>query len=102
MSYMYICMLVIVSGYLSFRNGDQGSVFIQTLCRYLDQFHSTTDLLTILTWCNSDIAHQFQSYAPSTRDDPNKRDLHQKKQMPWYFSRLTKEIIFKPKVLIGQ
>ena len=82
---------ILFSGYLSFRN-ETGSIFIKTVCKYLQNHHKDIDLLTILTRVAGEVAHEYQT---NNRDNAA---LDKKKQMPWYFSRLCKDVVFHPKI----
>ena len=80
------------TGYFSFRLSS-GSPFINHLCDGLRK-HKEDDLLAILTWVQSQVAIKYSSNAPSTVNDPSRRNFHNKKQMPWIASMLTRNVYF--------
>ena len=87
---------VVTTGYFSFR-GRHGTVFITALCAMLRQYHTTQDLIHILTRVNHDVAYFFESLVSTA--NPDHRFLSHKKQMPTIVSMLTKDIYFVPKQL---
>jgi len=76
--------------FFSFRNVDDGSWFIQSLCRVLDLAANNearqsegADLLRLLTAVNRKVAYEYQS---NTKNEA----LNQMKEMPNFMSTLTK------------
>ncbi|CAD6234728.1 GSCOCT00002071001.2-RA-CDS [Cotesia congregata] len=80
-----------VADHRSFRNEQQGSWFIQTVCRQLRERATKEDILTVLTYVIQHVALDFVSRAPE------KPLIHEKKQTPCIISRLTKLLQFYPK-----
>ncbi|KAG2466107.1 caspase-7-like [Polypterus senegalus] len=81
----FLCGYSTVAGYFSWRNESSGSVFIQTLCKVLQEYGKRLEIIKILTRVNNIVAFNFQSntyYSPT----------HAKRQMPCIISRLTKEL----------
>ncbi|XP_043653907.1 caspase-3 [Drosophila teissieri] len=85
--------------FFSFRNVDDGSWFIQSLCRVLDQAAANeagtpegAELLRLLTAVNRKVAYEYQS---NTKNEA----LNQMKEMPNFMSTLTKtfQLRVKPK-----
>ncbi|EDX12671.1 GD20281 [Drosophila simulans] len=88
-----------LSEFFSFRNVDDGSWFIQSLCRVLDQAAANeaatpegVELLRLLTAVNRKVAYEYQS---NTKNEA----LNQMKEMPNFMSTLTKtfQLRVKPK-----
>lgn len=88
-----------IAEFFSFRNVDDGSWFIQSLCRVLDVAASNeaaqpegAELLRLLTAVNRKVAYEYQS---NTRNEA----LNQMKEMPNFMSTLTKtfHLRVKPK-----
>ena len=79
----------LLPGYVSFRN-ETGSTFLKTLCKQLQDNHEELDILTIMTRVANQVAYKFQTYN-------RKPAMNGKKQMPWFFSRLTKDVVFRDK-----
>lgn len=80
-----------VAGYYSWRNTTNGSWFIQSLCKILKEHSANTDLLTMMTMVNYEVAFKFQSNVPKDYT----MDL--KKQIPSITTMLTRKIFFLPK-----
>ncbi|XP_030573655.1 caspase-3 [Drosophila novamexicana] len=83
--------------YFSFRNVDDGSWFIQSLCRVLDSAAANeasqpegVDLLRLLTAVNRKVAYEYQS---NTKNEA----LNQMKEMPNFMSTLTKSFQLRVK-----
>lgn len=74
-------------GFYSFRNIENGSWFIQALCKELNERKHNYDLLKILTFATQTVAYDYQSRSY----DP---ELDEKKQIPCVVSMLTKMIMF--------
>ncbi|XP_049819851.1 caspase-1-like isoform X2 [Aethina tumida] len=72
-------------GYYSWRSPDTGSWFIQTFCEILDELKYKEDLLTILTIVICRVAYDYESRGLVTG----------KKQVPCFFSKLTKLLKFE-------
>ncbi|XP_077286324.1 caspase-1-like [Arctopsyche grandis] len=84
-----LIMYSTIAGYVSFRDPD-GSWFIKTLCKELDEKSECYDLSQILTFVNKRIALDFESIAL----DPVTNEPVACKTMPEYQSRLTKLLKF--------
>lgn len=86
-----------IPGYYSWRNGMNGSWFIQALAEALKDFGRTVEIRKLLTVVNKKVAQNFQSF------NPDKKDFHRMKQIPCITSMLTKDLYFsttkKKKVL---
>ncbi|KAH8246930.1 hypothetical protein KR032_004283 [Drosophila birchii] len=85
--------------FFSFRNVDDGSWFIQSLCRELDiaAFNDASrregaELLRLLTAVNRKVAYEYQS---NTKNEA----LNQMKEMPNFMSTLTKTFYLRVKPL---
>lgn len=78
--------------HVSWRNTTTGSWFVQTLCKALNKFARSTDLLTILTSVCHFVAHNKKA---NLTDDEN--IIHEFKQMPCIASTLTKLLYFEEK-----
>ncbi|KAH8236537.1 hypothetical protein KR026_004498 [Drosophila bipectinata] len=83
--------------FFSFRNVDDGSWFIQSLCRVLDVAASNeasqpegAELLRLLTAVNRKVAYEYQS---NTKNEA----LNQMKEMPNFMSTLTKTFYLRVK-----
>jgi hypothetical protein len=79
-----------VPGYFSWRNSTKGSWFIQALCRMLDRYGGTRDLLWIMTRVNYAVAYEFESNA-------SREYMNRKKQIPCIMSMLTKDLYLTAK-----
>lgn len=81
-----------VPGYVSWRQENTGSWFIQALCEELrNSWIDGSDLTVTLMNVNRRVAFNFQSNTPS------KPKLHKMKQIPHYVSMLTRFVKFAPK-----
>ncbi|XP_074660084.1 uncharacterized protein LOC141912658 [Tubulanus polymorphus] len=77
-----------VPGYVSWRNTQTGSWFIQALCEVLKEHYTKLDLVKILTRVNRKVAYEYGT------NNPKNKEMHEKKQMPLIYSTLTKELYF--------
>ncbi|CAL7951454.1 unnamed protein product [Xylocopa violacea] len=75
-------------GYYSFRNPDNGSWFVQELCKELKQNWQTRDLLWMMTSVIRRVAVNYESF------NPENRKYHGKKQIPAVVSMLTRLLYF--------
>lgn len=76
-----------VPGFYSWRNGANGSWFIQALCQVLDELKdSPVEIRKLLTRVNRMVAQNFQS------SNPDNADFHKMKQVPCITSMLTKDL----------
>jgi caspase 7 len=80
-----------IAGYYSWRNSQNGSWFIQSLCHVLNERGRTDELLQLLTAVNRRVAYHFES---NTADPA----MSGKRQIPCIVSMLTKELYFRPKL----
>ncbi|KAH3830356.1 caspase-3-like isoform X1 [Dreissena polymorpha] len=81
-----------VPGYYSWRNGTNGSWFIQALCAVLDMLgDEPVELQKILIALNRKVAQSFES------NNPGNADFHQMKQVPAISSMLTKDLFLTRK-----
>jgi len=78
-------------GYFSFRNPEKGSWYIQSLCDVIEEFHLTTDLLSMLTIVSRKVALEYESF------NDYQYFLHEKKQIPTVTHTLMRNIFLKPK-----
>ncbi|XP_062142143.1 caspase-like [Drosophila sulfurigaster albostrigata] len=78
-------------GFCSWRNTLDGSWFIQSLCEELALKGSSSHLLTLLSCVAGRVAFNFESYNPS---NPT---MHQKKQITFTMSTLTRILCFPDK-----
>ncbi|XP_061107233.1 caspase-7-like [Conger conger] len=74
-------------GYYAWRDTQNGSWFIQSLCSILDEFGKQLEIMQLMTRVNNMVALNFQV----THRKPS---LNAKKQMPCIVSMLTKELFF--------
>ena len=72
-----------VPGFVSWRNSEKGSWFVQALCEIFMTYAGQEDLLGMLVRVNRKVAQEFQSY-------------EHKKQVPSPVVRLTKKVYFFP------
>jgi len=82
-----------MEGFVSFRNPQDGSWFIQNICLILEEHlknGNELELYQFLTTVNREVAYRYQSSATNPRFD-------EKKAMPNFVSTLTKTFILKPK-----
>uniref|UniRef100_A0A8D8F140 Caspase-1 n=3 Tax=Culex pipiens TaxID=7175 RepID=A0A8D8F140_CULPI len=79
-------------GFMSFRNIESGSWFIQELCVELNENGERYDLLTLFTFVTQRVAHQHESNVP---DNP---EYHQKKQIPCIVSKLSRLLLLSGRV----
>ncbi|WAR20930.1 CASP1-like protein [Mya arenaria] len=76
-----------VPGYYSWRNGANGSWFIQALCAVLEKhLEKGIEIRKLLTLVNRQVAQNFQS------SNPDNEDFHRMKQVPCISSMLTKDL----------
>lgn len=80
-------------GYFSFRNTQNGSWFVQSLCKEINERKSNYDFLKILTFATQTVAYDYES-------NSNTIELDQKKQVPCIVSMLTKLLLFPKKETI--
>ncbi|VDN37096.1 unnamed protein product [Gongylonema pulchrum] len=73
-------------GYVSWRNSVRGSWFVQSICEVFAKYAKTTDILSMLTLVNKQVADAFESSTGSF------------KQIPDHSSRLRKDFYFFPGV----
>lgn len=94
-----------IPGFYSWRNTDNGSWYIQALCRLIElhygdeeasmkdpRYEPDLDFLRLLTRVSYDVAYFFQSSVPTNPD------LDQKKQVPSIVSQLTRDLYFPTKI----
>lgn len=82
-----------VPGFYSWRNGANGSWFIQALSEALEKMDGSIEIRKLLTVVNRKVAQNFQS------NNPDNKDFHQMKQIPCITSMLTKDLfLFKKKL----
>ncbi|XP_018421168.1 PREDICTED: caspase-3-like [Nanorana parkeri] len=74
----FLCHYSTPAGYFAFRNRNNGSWFIQSLCEMLEKYWKEYELLNILTRVNQKVALEFESNG--------------KKEMPCIVSKLTKDL----------
>ncbi|XP_070569397.1 caspase-3-like [Ptychodera flava] len=84
-----------VQGFISWRNEEYGSAFVQALCQMLDLYANGMDLLRIMTRVNYIVANEYE-FTISTLSNEFGR-IEKKKQMPSIVSMLTKELYFSSK-----
>ncbi|XP_011499428.1 PREDICTED: caspase-1-like isoform X2 [Ceratosolen solmsi marchali] len=80
-----------VEGFFSWRNPEEGTWFVQSLCDVIDKHASTTDLSKMLTMTARKVATDFASY---NNLDPT---LHDQKQVPSVTSMLIRDLYFSSK-----
>lgn len=81
-------MYATVEGYSAWRDTLNGSCFIQTLVKKLEEHRDRRNLMAILTIVNREVAVGFQSSCP-------RKEYDQKKAMCSIVSMLTRELSFK-------
>ncbi|CAK1603521.1 unnamed protein product [Parnassius mnemosyne] len=79
----FFVMYSTVEGFLSYRNV-LGSFMIQELCKVIDKYHESLDMLHIATLVNRKVAYEYSTYTPKNAATNNK------KQMPEARFTLTK------------
>jgi hypothetical protein len=77
-------------GHFAWRNGQNGSWFVQAIFEQLNEFAFSLDLVKILTRVNHQVALDFESRNKDWR-------LNNKKQVPSIVSMLTKDLHFTKK-----
>jgi hypothetical protein len=82
-----------ISGHYSWRNSVNGSWFIQSLCKVLNEQGNDLDIMRILTAVNRRVAYFYES---NSRDQA----MTGKKQVPCIVSMLTKELYFRKKKVL--
>lgn len=75
------------AGYYSWRNTQNGSWFMQSLCEMLQRYSGELELMQIMTRVNRSVALHFESAS-------NLPGYSGKKQIPCIVSMLTKEFYF--------
>ena len=87
-----------IPGYYSWRNGANGSWFIQALCETLENLDdsATVEIRKLLTVVNRKVAQKFQSF------NPGNDDFHEMKQIPCITSMLTKDLFIRKKKRVRQ
>ncbi|XP_040068356.1 caspase-7 isoform X2 [Ixodes scapularis] len=78
-----------VPGFYAWRNTTQGSWFVQSLCRVLQQRAWNTDLLTMMTVVCRHVALYYESSVPGDTV------MDRKKQVPSFVSTLTRLVYFR-------
>jgi hypothetical protein len=79
-----------VAGFYSWRNSQNGSWFIQSLCAIFDEYAEELEVMQLLTMVNRRVAFYFESNA----SEPS---MSGKRQVPCIVSMLTKELYFRKK-----
>ena len=79
-----------ISGFYSWRNTVQGSWFIQTLTKILDEHALKRDLVTMLTITSNRVAREYESSS-------SREEFNNKKQTPFFYSTLTQKLYFDQK-----
>jgi caspase 7 len=79
-----------IAGYFSWRNSQNGTWFIQSLCSILNEHGKNLEIMQILTLVNRRVAFYYESNA----SDPS---MSHKRQIPCIVSMLTKELYLRPK-----
>lgn len=69
----------------------EGTWYIQCLCKVLDEYGTTMDLINILTLTARKVATDFASI------NPIDKTMHDKKQVPSMTSMLIRKVYFPPK-----
>lgn len=83
-----IHILLSCVGHFSWRNTQNGSWFVQSLCEILTKYADEYDLNTMLTLTTQKVAYEFVSCVP------NRPDMDKKKQSPCLMSTLTRLLYF--------
>lgn len=78
-------------GYYSWRNPENGTWFVQSLCHVLREHHQTTDLLRMLTIVSRKVAVEHESYSDI------RLDLNAQKQVPSISSTLIRDVFLRSK-----
>ncbi|XP_076343603.1 caspase drICE-like isoform X2 [Tachypleus tridentatus] len=81
-----------VPGFYSWRNTNNGSWFVQALCKVLEGHAKDMDLQSLMTIVCRKVAYDFESCVPN---DPG---MDRMKQVPCISSMLTRKIYFHPKI----
>ena len=77
-------------GFYSWRNTQDGSWFMQSLIRVVNEYHQHLDLLSMLTIVSFQVAYNYTSNAAT-------EEFNKKKQVPCITSMLTRRVFLKPK-----
>ncbi|XP_053477938.1 caspase-6-like [Ictalurus furcatus] len=77
----------VAEGFVSFRDIESGTFYIQDLCETLQQYGSTMEFTELLTLVNLKVS----------RRTADSQDFRNKKQMPCFTSILTKKLYFRSK-----
>ncbi|XP_031783182.1 caspase-1-like [Nasonia vitripennis] len=80
-----------VPGFYSWRNPEEGTWYVQSLCDVLDEYAATRDLVNMLTITNRNVVENFEIY------NNHIPWLRNKKQMSSFTSNLMRDIYFTPK-----
>ncbi|KAL7300365.1 hypothetical protein TKK_0006986 [Trichogramma kaykai] len=80
-----------VQGFFSWRNPEEGTWYIQSLCEIIDTYSATTDLAKMLTMVARKVATDYASF---NNIDPT---MHDKKQVPSVTSMLIRDLYFTSK-----
>nr|KAG5709858.1 hypothetical protein BaRGS_032682 [Batillaria attramentaria] len=80
----------VVSGFYAWRNMDEGSWFVQAVCKVLRENWKRMDLLTMMTRVCRMVAFDFESCHKQAA-------MSGKKQVPCITSMLTRDVYFSPK-----
>jgi hypothetical protein len=76
-----------VAGYYSWRNPSKGSWFVQAIVKVFSEYAKSTDLLSMMTLVNQQVAYNFESVADC-------REFNGNKQVPCVTSMLTRRVFF--------
>eukprot|EP00096_Caligus_rogercresseyi_P008848 TRINITY_DN2870_c0_g1_i2.p1 TRINITY_DN2870_c0_g1~~TRINITY_DN2870_c0_g1_i2.p1 ORF type:complete len:341 (+),score=91.76 TRINITY_DN2870_c0_g1_i2:254-1276(+) len=79
-------------GYYSWRNTTAGSWFIQALCAVFNSHSDHDDVISMMTKVSRKVALDFESNTPGTTA------MHEKKQIPFIASMLTRKIFLLKKL----
>ena len=93
LDYILINTSHLSSGYVSWRDSDTGSWFIQSLCKELQEHASSKHFVDILTRTSRRVAIDYESC------NTKKPWEHQQKQVPSFNSMLIRDLYFRSRTL---
>ncbi|KAK9506203.1 hypothetical protein O3M35_008179 [Rhynocoris fuscipes] len=88
----FLIVFSTVEGFYSWRNPENGTWFIQSLCRVISENYESTDLLKMMTKVCRSVAIDYESYNDMFIEQ------HQQKQVPSLYSTLIRDVYFRSKV----
>lgn len=78
-------------GFYTWRNPEEGTWYVQSLCDVLDKHGAEYELMTLLTMTARKVAIDFAS------NNPDDISMHEQKQVPSVTTMLTRAVYFTSK-----